>query len=594
MCATVRQAHGLGEQHFGNRPLNERNYQQWKSIMPVINHESRVYHTWVNGNEHFYYRGSTKELNDILQKFAALDVDVREVVNDILQKFTAKGVDVREIVLRPGPKKAMTFNRKEQIGYNCLLHIQGGISRHEEEVTNVFDKYPTITVFVDDSNIVLERIKIPAGVALIELADLRNRYLKGLYSKDREVRGYASYFLAQVDIYNESNVLAIAKLLEDEDMWVRLMAANALSRFGRKARPTLPALKRGLQDSNERIRNRFQETIEKIEAAKDTTEAEQKHRRILKKISQFRKSLDRENSQGNTELKENNTQDMVDKKKREPIYDPNADAAAQISDAIVKAKRDNKHILVVYGGNWCGWCYKLHDCFNQNFEIRKLLSYEYELVMVDIRTNENLPKRFNAKPDGYPYLTVLDTEGKVLINQSTGPLEEGRAHVPEKVYAFLNKFKPKPLNAEQVYEQALALAKKENKRVFLHLGAPWCGWCHRLDDFLAEPEIAKIMAQDYILAKIDLDRMTGAKAIDERIRKKARGIPWHAFLDAEGRILITSVGPKGNIGHPLRPAEITYFIHMIKETSRNITPGQISTIEKALNQQQKKWSAFLD
>ncbi|MHC4113279.1 MAG: thioredoxin family protein, partial [Planctomycetota bacterium] len=447
MCAIVRQAQGWCKEQCGNKPLNERNYQQWKGIIPVINHESRVYHTWVNGNEHFYYQCGTKALNDILQKFAALDVDVQE--NDILQNL-ALGVNVREVVLRPGPKKVMTFHKEEQIAYNCLLHIQGGISRHKEESTYVFDKYPTMTVFVDGSNITLERIKIPAGVVLIEVADLRYRYLKGLYSKDGWVRGSASHFLAEVDVYNESNVLLIA-----------------LSRFGCKAQPALPALRRRMQDSNERRRYYIQKTIDEIEAAEDTTEAEQKHCRILKKISQFLKSHYREKPESNSELSEKNTQKKVDKKKHEPLYDPNADAAAQINDAIAKAKKDNKHILIVYGGNWCGWCYKLHDCFNQNADIKKLLRDDYELVKVDIRTNKDLPKRFNAKPDGYPYLTVLDTEGKVLVNQSTVPLEEGRAHVPKKVYAFLNKFKPKPLNAEQVYEQALAQAGKENKRVFL-------------------------------------------------------------------------------------------------------------------------------
>jgi thioredoxin-related protein len=588
MCTTARQAHGWAQQRIGNKPFHEINYKEWKSIMPVINHESRVYHTWVNGNEHFYYQCGTKELNDILQKFATMDVDSTNTLNDVLQSFAAPSVDVREVVLRPGPETVMTFE-KSPIGYNCLLHIQGGISRHKEEGTNVFDKYPTMTVFVDGGNITLERIKIPAGVALIEVADLRGRYLQGLESKDRSVRGFASYFLARVDVYNESNVLAIAKLLDDEDRWVRSMAVAALSRFGQKARPALPALRRRMQDSNEKRRDYFQKIIDKIEAPEDTTEAEQKHRRILKKISQFRRSLYRENPESNTELKENNTQNMVDKKKRGPIYDPNADAAAQISDAIAQAKKDNKHILIVYGGNWCSWCYKLHDCFNQNADIKKLLKDDYELVMVDINTNKDLPKRFNAKPPfGYPYLTVLDKEGKVLINQRTLPLEKARAHDPEKVYAFLNEWKPKPLNAEQVYEQALALAGKENKRVFLHFGAPWCGWCHRLEDFLAGPEIAKIMAQDYILVKIDLDRMAGAKAIDKRIRKKGRGIPWFAILDAEGKILITSEGPKGNIGHPVKPAEIAHFIHMIKETSRHITSEQISAIEKALSQKQKK------
>lgn len=275
-------------------------------------------------------------------------------------------------------------------------------------------------------------------------------------------------------------------------------------------------------------------------------------------------------------------------RKREPIYDPNCNAEKQIANALVKAKRDNKHVLLMCGGNWCGWCYKLHDCFNENDNIKRLLQYEYKLVMIDINSNKDIPGRFNANPDGYPYLTVLNSDGEVIVNQSTVPLEEGRAHNPQKVYAFLTKWKPKPLDANVVYEKALALAVKENKIVFLHFGAPWCGWCHRLEDFLARPEIVKTMAQDYVLVKIDLDRMAGAKAIDKRIRQgKGGGIPWFAILDAKCKLLITSVGSQGNIGYPVKPTEIAHFIRMINETSRNITSEQISTIEKALSQEQK-------
>ncbi|MHC4638820.1 MAG: thioredoxin family protein [Planctomycetota bacterium] len=273
------------------------------------------------------------------------------------------------------------------------------------------------------------------------------------------------------------------------------------------------------------------------------------------------------------------TIDRATNRKREPIYDINANAEKQIADALIKAKQNNKNVLLVYGGNWCGWCYKLHDCFNENGNIKRLVQYEYELVKVDIISNKDVPKRFNANPDGYPYLTVLDAEGKVLVNQTTVPLEEGKSHNPDKVYAFLTKWMPKPLNAEEVYKEALTLAEKENKRVFLHFGAPWCRWCHRLEDFLARPEIAKIMAQDYILVKIDIVRMAGAKAIDNRIRLEG-GIPWFAILDAKGKLLISSVGPQGNIGYPAKPGEIAHFIHMIRETAQNMTSEQISAIEK--------------
>jgi len=274
--------------------------------------------------------------------------------------------------------------------------------------------------------------------------------------------------------------------------------------------------------------------------------------------------------------------------KREPIYDTNANAEKQISDALVKARQNNKHVLLMYGGNWCGWCYKLHDCFNENGNIKRLLQYEYELVMVDIMSNKDVPKRFNTNLEGYPYLTVLNAEGKVLVNQSTVPLAEDKSHNPNKVYAFLTKWAPEPLNADEVYEEALALAEKENKRVFLHFGAPWCGWCHRLEDFLALPEIVRIMAGDYILVKIDLERMVGAKTIDNRIRQESGGIPWFAILDAKGKLLISSVGPQGNIGYPVKPDEIAHFIRMISETAENLTSEQISIIEKILNQKKKK------
>ena len=45
------------------------------------------------------------------------------------------------------------------------------------------------------------------------------------------------------------------------------------------------------------------------------------------------------------------------------IYDPSADAMADISRAVTIAKKSNKHVFVKVGGNWCGWC-KLYDKFS--------------------------------------------------------------------------------------------------------------------------------------------------------------------------------------------------------------------------------------
>ena len=34
------------------------------------------------------------------------------------------------------------------------------------------------------------------------------------------------------------------------------------------------------------------------------------------------------------------------------LYDPSADAKAEIAQAIKKAKTENKHVLIQVGGNW--------------------------------------------------------------------------------------------------------------------------------------------------------------------------------------------------------------------------------------------------
>ncbi len=67
------------------------------------------------------------------------------------------------------------------------------------------------------------------------------------------------------------------------------------------------------------------------------------------------------------------------------IYDQKADAKAQVAAATERAGRANKRVLLMFGGDWCGWCHKLHDLFAKNTELRRLLSYEYELVMIDTK-----------------------------------------------------------------------------------------------------------------------------------------------------------------------------------------------------------------
>ena len=122
---------------------------------------------------------------------------------------------------------------------------------------------------------------------------------------------------------------------------------------------------------------------------------------------------------------------------REPIYD----ATMNVEEAIEQAtgSGSDRHVLLMLGGNWCGWCYRLHDLLHDDPDIRKLMDGRFRLIHVDIRANQGFYERYEAVPRGYPFLIVLDTEGNLLTTQNTDDfVDEGQtSHDPQRVYAFL-------------------------------------------------------------------------------------------------------------------------------------------------------------
>ncbi len=68
------------------------------------------------------------------------------------------------------------------------------------------------------------------------------------------------------------------------------------------------------------------------------------------------------------------------------------------------------------------------------------------------------------------------------------------------------------------------------------------------------------------------------------------GVPWHAVLDAEGKLLITSnaPGPKSphdstNIGFPSGAAEVAHFLRMLQQTAPRLTEARLAELRKVLS-----------
>jgi thiol-disulfide isomerase/thioredoxin len=131
-----------------------------------------------------------------------------------------------------------------------------------------------------------------------------------------------------------------------------------------------------------------------------------------------------------------------------PIYDEKADGPAAIRAALASAKRENRRVLIQWGGNWCPWCHRLFNQFKADKGLAKILSSEYDLVLVDIGRREKnieVAARYGADviKNGIPFLTILDADGKPLINQPTEPFEkkgEEKGYESAKLKEFLKKY----------------------------------------------------------------------------------------------------------------------------------------------------------
>ncbi len=125
------------------------------------------------------------------------------------------------------------------------------------------------------------------------------------------------------------------------------------------------------------------------------------------------------------------------------IYNPGADAKALIAAAVKKAGVENRNVLLMFGGNWCPWCHRLHELFQADVPIMQILAERYILLLVDVGEkpdkplNRDLVDLYRVKDFGYPALAVLDKQGHLLCTQSTGVLEKDKGHDPAKVLAFL-------------------------------------------------------------------------------------------------------------------------------------------------------------
>lgn len=120
-------------------------------------------------------------------------------------------------------------------------------------------------------------------------------------------------------------------------------------------------------------------------------------------------------------------------------FDPTRDPVKDLAAAKAEAQRTGRRILLDVGGNWCSWCRLMDKWFAERPALREARDKAFVVVPVNFGP-ENKNEAFLSqypKIDGYPHFFVLDAQGKLVRDQSTGDLEEGHGYSEAKMMAFI-------------------------------------------------------------------------------------------------------------------------------------------------------------
>ncbi len=135
-------------------------------------------------------------------------------------------------------------------------------------------------------------------------------------------------------------------------------------------------------------------------------------------------------------------------------YNPDADVRADLKAAVQKAKLENKHVLVQFGGNWCPWCLRFHALVTGDATIDSIMKANYIYVLANVPKERDkrdralfreydYPNRF-----GFPVFVILDASGRRLNIQDSGLLEHCKVpgYDTAKVVNFLKMWTVKALD----------------------------------------------------------------------------------------------------------------------------------------------------
>ena len=125
------------------------------------------------------------------------------------------------------------------------------------------------------------------------------------------------------------------------------------------------------------------------------------------------------------------------------LYPANADAKREIDEGLERAVKEKKHVLLIFGANWCYDCHVLDRALHEG-GAGQIVKERFVLVHVDIGEgdkNLDLAKKYKTPLDkGVPAVAILKGDGTLLYSSGDGEFESARTMMKKDLKTFLQRW----------------------------------------------------------------------------------------------------------------------------------------------------------
>lgn len=275
------------------------------------------------------------------------------------------------------------------------------------------------------------------------------------------------------------------------------------------------------------------------------------------------------------------------------LYDEKAVGQEQINEASRRAKRENKRVLLVWGENNCEFCVRMKMLFTEDQRIRQVLDAEYVIQRIDIgKFNKHLDVAINyntnVRDAGAPTLTIIDPVSDTGVgvlrakDAVAQPMTMTRVWDEKVVFDFLWNNKANARLARSVYDEALAKAKRDDKRVLVQFLGSTCEPCARLNAWLARDPVADALGKAFVIVRIDAERMIAAGTVLSDVAGAGGSLPLTAIVDP-------ATGKPADAAHLLKdlgatPESVTAFQALLASLAPTLSEGERTMLGQTLTE----------